>query len=47
MKRRINSLIQSLVLVRFGQELGTDSEIAEAVAHSIDFVLGTLARFLG
>jgi hypothetical protein len=47
MKRRINSLIQSLVLVRFGQELGTDSEIAQAVARSIDFVLKTLARFLG
>jgi hypothetical protein len=47
MKRRINSLIQSLVMVRFGQELGTDSDLAQAVAHSIDFVLGTLARFLG
>jgi hypothetical protein len=47
MKRHINSLIQSLVLVRFGQELGTDSDLAQAVAHSIDFVLGTLARFLG
>ena len=46
MKRRINSLIQSLVLVRFGQELGTDSEIAQAVAHSIDFLVSTVARFL-
>jgi hypothetical protein len=46
MKRRWNSLIQSLVLIRFGQELGTDSEIAQAVAHSIDFVVSTLARFL-
>jgi len=47
MKRRINSLIQSLVLIRFGQELGTSSDLAQAVAGSIDFVLGTLARFLG
>ncbi len=47
MKRRINSLIQSLVLVRFGQELGTDSQAAQAVAHAIDFVVSTLARFLG
>ena len=47
MKRRINSLIQSLVLIRLGQELGTSSDLAQAVAGSIDFVLGTLARFLG
>jgi len=46
MKRRINSLIQSLVLVRFGQELGTDSDLAQAVAHGIDLVVSTLARFL-
>jgi len=44
MKRRLDSLIQSLVLIRFGQELGTDSEIAQAVAHSIDLVVSTLAR---
>ena len=47
MKRRINSLIQSLVLVRFGQELGTDSEIAKAVASGIDLLASTLSRFLG
>lgn len=46
MKRRWNSLIQSLVMIRFGQELGSDSEIARAVAHSIDFVVSALARFL-
>ncbi len=46
MKRRWNAALQSLVLVRMGQELGTDSDLAQAVAHSIDFVLGTLARFL-
>jgi hypothetical protein len=44
MKRRLNSLIQSLVLVRFGQELGTDSEIAQAVAHGIDLLVSSLAR---
>ena len=42
-----NAALQSLVLIRMGQELGTDSDLAQAVAHSIDFVLGTLARFLG
>jgi hypothetical protein len=46
MKRRINSLSQSLVLVRFGQELGTDSEIAQAIASGIDFLVSTVARFL-
>jgi hypothetical protein len=46
MKRRINSLIQSLVLVRFGQELGTDSDIAQAIAHSIDAAVSLVARFL-
>jgi hypothetical protein len=44
MKRRWNSLIQSLVLIRFGQELGTDSEIAQAVAHGIDLLVSSLAR---
>jgi hypothetical protein len=46
MKRRWNAALQSLVLVRLGQELGTDSSLAQNVAHGIDFVLGTLARFL-
>ena len=47
MKRHLDRLIQALVFVRLGQQLGTDSDLAQAVAHSIDFVLGTLARFLG
>jgi hypothetical protein len=47
MKRHIDKLIQALVFVRLGQQLGTDSDLAQAVAHSIDFVLGTLSRFLG
>lgn len=47
MKRHWNAALQSLVLVRTGQELGTDSELAQAIARSIDFFLGTLARFLG
>jgi len=47
MKRHLDKLIQALVFVRLGQQLGTDSDLAQAVAHSIDFVLGTLARFLG
>jgi hypothetical protein len=47
MRRHLDRLIQALVFVRLGQQLGTDSDLAQAVAHSIDFVLGTLARFLG
>jgi len=47
MRRRLDAALQSLVLIRLGQELGTDSDIAQAVAHVIDFVLGTLAKFLG
>jgi len=46
MKRRWNAALQSLVLVRLGQELGCDSSLAQAVAHAIDFAVGTLARFL-
>jgi hypothetical protein len=47
MKRHLDRIIQALVFIRLGQQLGTDSDLAQAVAHSIDFVLGTLARFLG
>jgi hypothetical protein len=45
MKRRIDSLIQSLVLVRLGQELGTDSSTAQAIAHGIDLLVSTIGRF--
>lgn len=47
MTRRADSLIQSLVFVRLGQELGTDSEIAQAVASGIDLLVSSLSRFLG
>ena len=46
MRRHIDRLIQALVFVRLGQQLGTDSDLAQAVAHSIDFLVSTLARFL-
>ena len=38
-----NGLIQTLVLVRLGQELGTDSQLARAVHELLDAVL-TIAR---
>lgn len=48
MKRNVwNRLLEQLVLVRFGQQLGTDSDIAQAVAHGIDLAVSTLSRFLG
>jgi hypothetical protein len=46
MKRNIDRIIQALVFVRLGQQLGTDSDLAQAVANSIDFLVSTLARFL-
>jgi hypothetical protein len=45
MKRRWNSALQSLVLVRIGQELGTDSQAARAV-HDVLELLAVLASAL-
>ena len=47
MKTKWDSAIQSLVLVRLGQELGTASELSQAIANAIDFVIGTIARLVG
>jgi hypothetical protein len=47
MKRRWSRLLETLVWVRLGQELGSDSDLAQTIAGGIDFALGTLARFLG
>ena len=47
MKRQSDSIIRSLLLVRLGQQLGTDSELARAVAHCIDAAVSAAARFLG
>lgn len=43
MQRLWNRLLEQLLLVRLGQELGTDSDIAHAIAGGIDFLL----RFAG
>jgi hypothetical protein len=45
MKRRINSLLAALTLVRFGQELGSDSPAARAV-HDALGLLASLASAL-
>jgi hypothetical protein len=42
MKRTINSLLPAMVLVRLGQELGTDSPAARAV-HDLLELLASVA----
>lgn len=39
-----NRLLEQLLLVRLGQELGTSSELAQAIAHSIDAAVAILHR---
>ena len=40
----MNKLLHTLLLIRFGQELGTHSPTARAVADTIDLLAG-MARF--
>jgi len=47
MKRYVDRIIQALVFVRLGQQLGTDSDLARAVAHAIDVAVSLLTRFHG
>jgi len=47
MRKHLDSIIRSLLLVRLGQQLGTDSELARAVAHCIDAAVSAASRFLG
>lgn len=47
MRRHIDTIIRSLLLVRLGQQLGTDSELARAVASCIDAAVSAAGRFLG
>jgi len=44
--RSLDSLLQALVLVRLGQELGSDSATARAVASAIDAVMALLQHLL-
>jgi small basic protein len=47
MKRNLDRIIQALVFIRLGQQLGTDSELAQAVARGIDFLVSHASRFAG
>lgn len=47
MRNQIDAIIRSLLLVRLGQELGADSDLARAVASCIDAAVSAASRFLG
>lgn len=40
---RWNQTIRGLLLIRLGQELGTDSQLARAVCALLDAIFGVLA----
>lgn len=39
-------VIDSLVMVRLGQELGTSSDLAQSIASVIDATIAILGRFI-
>lgn len=45
MSTRWNAFLQSLVLVRLGQELGSDTQAAKAVASAIDLLVSLVGKF--
>lgn len=47
MRRFWNSAIHSLVMIRLGQELGTDSDLAQSIAHSIDYAIRLVSALVG
>jgi len=47
MKHAWNRLLETLLWVRFGQELGTDSDLAQNIAAGIDSAVRIVGRFLG
>jgi hypothetical protein len=40
-------VIDSLVMVRLGQELGTSSDLAQSIAGVIDAAIAILSRLIG
>ena len=42
---RWTEAMQSLVLIRFGQELGSDTAAAQTIAGVLDFVIALIGRF--
>jgi hypothetical protein len=47
MNRQWNSVLQALVLVRIGQELGTDSPAARVIHDLIELLAALPLRILG
>jgi hypothetical protein len=47
MRRTINKTLPALVLVRIGQELGTDSPAARAIHDLLEILAALPWRFLG
>ena len=47
MRKTLNRTIEALVLIRLGQELGTDSDLAQTLAGCIDAAVRLAAFFLG
>lgn len=45
LKIRWNEAMQSLVLVRLGQELGSDTAAAQTIAGLLDFLIGVAGKF--
>jgi len=46
MQRFWNRLFEQLMMIRLGQELGTDSDLAQAIAGGIDVFVRMLGVFL-
>ena len=46
-RSNLNAALQSLVLIRIGQELGTDSPAARAVHDLLELLAAIPWRFLG
>jgi hypothetical protein len=47
MKHAWNRLLETLLWIRFGQELGTDSDLAQNIAAGIDAAVHLVARIFG
>ena len=47
MKRVWNRLLETLIWVRVGQELGTDSDLAQNVAAGVDWGIRIVSQILG
>lgn len=46
-KTHLDGAIRALVLIRFGQELGTNSQLSQTVAATIDVVVVAFAKLVG